>query len=633
MRSAVAARRAQEHGRVARIKVLLKLRLAEHSEQEISDAAAKFRAYRDCQVHEAVEEAAAATRTAHALAEAFHTTGQPEATTANALAEDTQPALAEDLQRALDGSLCVDTVIEDDNMTEKACSEHEQTQVSVPDLQEELQQVTATENFDLMEYIMLMTELRENTTAEINAYKKASAADVDQLRSELLAAQREKFTLGEQVELLRAEKSRGDALQRNLHECESELATSRRLSEHEAQKASSMFSTLEQNESLVASLHSELHAMTTSADTEDDAMMDELNEMRARGEITDLEELTMLEAYQGRKGAGVDQSASKPETLAATNAKKEHRATYMRYYRAVGQPTRVGRDLYEAVKNGKGSLFDLWLECSEDWGQVQIMHQQYELKRNIEFDIENYLTRAQLEDKYKSSVIVDNIISDKKARGGVWVKKHPECPELEEATLYLCWSAAGSKKEQETGTKTTLDTVKHLDMEHAETREAVVEMASRTISTMACARSMPAAEPTPAPKAKAKSPAEKSPVDRARAAITRLANQTTAKIRILQALRVDLEQFPVDDADDKRLFEVKHRGLFELYTAIDAKLSAAMALKSRATVEFLETTLSEQGAQMDKLNPQVAQLESLVAPAKPKAKGKVKSKAKAKAAA
>jgi hypothetical protein len=64
----------------------------------------------------------------------------------------------------------------------------------------------------------------------------------------------------------------------------------------------------------------------------------------------------------------------------------------------------------------------------------------------------------------------------KRARGGSWVMKHPECPDLAEATLYKVWAGAGVRNEDELGNNSKLQNTHKLDTDDADTRASIQGM-------------------------------------------------------------------------------------------------------------------------------------------------------------
>ena len=98
-----------------------------------------------------------------------------------------------------------------------------------------------------------------------------------------------------------------------------------------------------------------------------------------------------------------------------SHIKKAAHNQYMRYWRAVQKPSKIGTDLYEKIKSGKvSSLFDLFIEAKENWSVVHLMHKKYEETKHTGIKQEFYKTRGQLLDMYKSEKVVDAIISDRR---------------------------------------------------------------------------------------------------------------------------------------------------------------------------------------------------------------------------
>ena len=64
-------------------------------------------------------------------------------------------------------------------------------------------------------------------------------------------------------------------------------------------------------------------------------------------------------------------AASGPSELSDSGSKASgSHATYMRYWRGLKNKRRCGELLFQRAKEGKAGMFDLWLECGENWGQV-----------------------------------------------------------------------------------------------------------------------------------------------------------------------------------------------------------------------------------------------------------------------
>jgi hypothetical protein len=242
----------------------------------------------------------------------------------------------------------------------------------------------------------------------------------------------------------------------------------------------------------------------------------------------------------------------------------------MRYYRATANPKRCGAAIHAKIRTQGASVYDLWLECGEDWSSVQVIHDKYEDHKTTEFKLEDYKTRAQLVDIYKNEAIVDSIISDKRARGGQWTMRHPECP-LDEAMLYLCWAGAGTRKEDARGSLATLRGAQDMDTADKDTartlsalfegHKAVAgmdsslqnesgqhildEAAAAAVARLEAGREEEAEAAAVARDEKRREvAAQRSPSDIARAGVMKLCNVAAARLRALQAAQVEVLHLP-----------------------------------------------------------------------------------------
>ena len=109
------------------------------------------------------------------------------------------------------------------------------------------------------------------------------------------------------------------------------------------------------------------------------------------------------------------------------NATKERHATYMRYWRGLGNRKRCGTEIYNKCRKAGCGVFDLWLECREDWNMVSIQYQRWEQIKSSKFNIENYMTYDQLVKRYKNNEVADAIVEEKKkvAIGLCPILRHP----------------------------------------------------------------------------------------------------------------------------------------------------------------------------------------------------------------
>lgn len=124
------------------------------------------------------------------------------------------------------------------------------------------------------------------------------------------------------------------------------------------------------------------------------------------------------QSAQAQTGRGQPKEENDDQTPPTDDEKKAAKAHYMRYYRGFQNLKKMNPEFVDNVKSGKKGLFDLWLECQEDWQEVVAAAERYRANRSVDFAIEDYKTKAQLMDMYKSTDVVETIIAEKKARGG-----------------------------------------------------------------------------------------------------------------------------------------------------------------------------------------------------------------------
>jgi hypothetical protein len=89
---------------------------------------------------------------------------------------------------------------------------------------------------------------------------------------------------------------------------------------------------------------------------------------------------------------------------------------------------------------------------------------------------------------------------------------------------------------------------------------------------------------------------KKSPMDVARAEITRMSNGLTAKLRSLQACLVNIQHLPsatVEEKSDVELYLAKHKHIQKNLVLCKTQLDAALALQDRATQPLLDKTIKE----------------------------------------
>jgi hypothetical protein len=199
-------------------------------------------------------------------------------------------------------------------------------------------------------------------------------------------------------------------------------------------------------------------------------------------------------------------------------------------------------------------------------------------------------------DLYKSTAVVDKIILEKIARGGDWVKAHPECPDLPEATLYLCWSGAGKRREEEQGTTTRTSGSTDHDMADPNTKIVLDKLLSRPTGPASNVPAIEGDKPGPAvvltPKSKPiTTPRTKTKIELHQASLTKTANAITSKLRALHSVLNDLNLMPTEtDAQkgDVELYKAKHRLLLTGYTDTQGKVEGMLACKDRANEMELE---------------------------------------------
>ena len=124
---------------------------------------------------------------------------------------------------------------------------------------------------------------------------------------------------------------------------------------------------------------------------------------------------------------------------------------------------------------------------------------------------------------------------------------------------------------------------------------------------------------------------ERAPYDIARAQTTKHANMAKGHVRKLQQIVVEIRDIANDE--DKTLYTSKATRINKELKELESKLDAALAIKARATVEFLEGINAESACGIASLGTELAIFSKLVMPppkAKAKAKGQAKGQAKSK---
>eukprot|EP00969_Alexandrium_andersonii_P195980 8657992-Alexandrium_andersonii.AAC.1 len=184
----------------------------------------------------------------------------------------------------------------------------------------------------------------------------------------------------------------------------------------------------------------------------------------------------------------------------------------MRYYRGAHNPKRIGAELAEKVKKGM-SLYDLWMECREDWSNVRVQFTKWESTKSGTYSMDSYMTKDQLMEHYKNEGIVKDIIEEKSTRGAPWKIPHPECPDNPEAMLYLCWTKGGTSRKEEQGKSSQLKGDCELDANDKDTENILAGLVSSSPETKFPNLKGGSSDPAPPPTTKEKPKKEKTPRD------------------------------------------------------------------------------------------------------------------------
>ena len=236
---------------------------------------------------------------------------------------------------------------------------------------------------------------------------------------------------------------------------------------------------------------------------------------------------------------------------------------------------------------------------------------------------------VRIEEYNNNATMVDAIISDKRGRGGKWTMAHPDAPDLEAATLYLVWGGSGIQTDKERGQQTRMSGEVEYDASKGN-KEIVSALLSPTASkqplntnasplplTSSTTTILEKAEAAAAEKIKAARKSEleemqwqreqrksemdskKTPEDKKRAEITKLANLVAAKIRQLQTAEVsitELKNVTPEEQQYKALAQSSHRSLQHTLMTLRADVDATVALGRRATLTILETKVADGNA-------------------------------------
>jgi hypothetical protein len=269
-------------------------------------------------------------------------------------------------------------------------------------------------------------------------------------------------------------------------------------------------------------------------------------------------------------------------------------------------------------------LYDLWCECSEDWNIVQVQYTRWELETNTNLSIDNYMTKAQIVKHYNDESVAAAIVAEKIKRGGKWVMKHPETPELESATLYLCWFRASVETQVQKGKRTQV--AGEVDVAVGAAERSALQNAPLALEPLSIgAASSEGGVPKPAPKAEPKPPKVRDPWDVAKGELTKAANAVRCSLRKLQGLMVEVENLPAER--NKDMYVEKLKSLNAFAHTLENRAEATLALKKKATAEHMQTLCTELEPKVNDVVVDVRELEKLIMPAPPKAAKKAKAKA------
>ena len=308
---------------------------------------------------------------------------------------------------------------------------------------------------------------------------------------------------------------------------------------------------------------------------------------------------------------------------------------------------------------------------------MRITYEKFEKNTDTEYSLENYRTRDQLMHDYgNNAVVVDAIIADKLRRGGKWAIPHPECPGVEEATLYLAWGGAGKKTVQESGTTTHVQASTAIDTQSAESRENLREilkgarpsgplqtlqsLAPLTLGSGAAGSNSSSPHKILMQEAEAQAStrmlaereseleaaqrarevrkeeleAKRTPEDKKRAELAKLSNVVAGKVRQLQAAGVVIATLPEPTPEAKAMNDLTKMHCVAIsgtFTKLKADIDALIALGRRATLPVLDIKLAEYTKTLDDNSGALKQLCSLATPPKdPRGKAGPKGKSKPK---
>ena len=126
--------------------------------------------------------------------------------------------------------------------------------------------------------------------------------------------------------------------------------------------------------------------------------------------------------------------------------RKKNHALRMKYDRIMASKKlnkKVPPKVVELISGGH-CLLKLFQDNDGDWADVLMDHTREQSQISEATSSQRYMTRGQLCDFYKDSVI-GNAIADKKDASGDWIK-NPDLPDNDKARVYDSWAGAGRTK-------------------------------------------------------------------------------------------------------------------------------------------------------------------------------------------
>ena len=325
------------------------------------------------------------------------------------------------------------------------------------------------------------------------------------------------------------------------------------------------------------------------------------------------------------------------EVVGRPSGASHSHASYMRYWRAANNPKRCGTKIHQLIKE-KGHVFDLWMESKENWDLVNITFQKWELSKNKSFNMDSYRTKDQLVKFYGGNLaLVESIIREKCKRGSPWMIPHPECPDREDARLYLAWGGAGQSTMSESGTKTSMSGDTDVDLNDKQTVERASSFMASPAAKLGPPMALPGSDnislasspsPKPAEKVRENKPKkEKDPWDTNRAKITKLGNIVKTCTRQVQGIIVEVQG--MQPSDETQIYTAKANRFKSSLNEHESALDEALALRRRATPESLDKTWRQHEDAVMSLRIKIGQFEKLVCPGPAKARAKTAAKSRA----